>query len=187
MCVDRLSTASSRLVPCSCTLAGKATQALERSLKRQRTAAPTENLATAALQASFNLDQMFNSIHEESFPSISFPSEDTETRQLGSSSSFGLSRKRDHSGSSVSLSRSKSIKEGLASLSEANNLCSDTVIAAPAKVSCEKIAITSSIKELSRFKGSSQHLVVPNLRRSHNLCDKNNLRLNDDVCVLAVL
>lgn len=110
---------------------GKATEAVERSFKRQRTSISSsdsrENLASAALDASFNFDQVFDSINSfssdgdsnESFPSISWPSDsEDETPVVASRHKSSLSLKRDRSGGA--LFRSKSFKKGLSSLSDAN-------------------------------------------------------------------
>jgi hypothetical protein len=119
---------------------GSATHALERSLKLQRT--NSNNLlatsATAALEAAFNLDQVFSSLHspnEESFPSLSWDLDDEEPdTKPDDPQPMGVSSlKRNHEGVSLGIVRSKSLKRGLSSMT-----CSTVSLTKP--LSSEKMA-----------------------------------------------
>jgi hypothetical protein len=120
--------ATTTFAPLPMKLGGDATQALERSLKRQRR--DSSNMHTVlALETAFNLDQVFSSLkspEEESFPSLCWDFEDepemkSDSRTVSvNTPSMGLSRKRNREGVALGLVRSKALKYGLSSLTASN-------------------------------------------------------------------
>jgi hypothetical protein len=124
-------------------IGGSATQALEQSLKRQRTISSNKLISstTAALEAALNLDEVFSSLlspDEESFPSISWDFDDElETKSDSVNlTPMGLSApKRDlECGVSLGMIRTKSLKRGL------NSLACSINVSAPTKPLSEKRA-----------------------------------------------
>jgi hypothetical protein len=111
-------------IPLSMKMEGSATEALERYLKKQRTVS-TYKYSIVALEAAFELDQASSSlcVPEESFPSISWDSEEEPGHHSVTENppSVGLLRKRDREGVALGFARSKSLKQGLNSLISATN------------------------------------------------------------------
>ena len=154
--------AAAPIVPCPCTLSGNATEALERSRKRQRSLAPAES----SLDASFCLDQIFNAIpistEKDNFPSISWPVDPMPVRTAPPSTPSSRKRSRD------GLSRCKAFQQGLDTLnSEATN------VRLPADRQPHKMSSTipSAVKEIH-----PRSSLVPKWRSI-----KNFKALNDDL------
>lgn len=89
---------------------GPATVALECSLKRQRT---PEKAADVTFDSIFDFDSVFDSIAEESFPSLSWPLADEENYFLSEPMD---SRKRIRSDMPSGLKRTKALSSDLSTL-----------------------------------------------------------------------
>jgi hypothetical protein len=196
--INNLSTTSARIVgfpsallTMTMNMGGSATQALERSLKRQRIipSNPQFTSTTAALEAAFNLDQVFSSLYspdEESFPSLSWNFDDepeTKPDAVRNSPPTGLSslkRDRECGVSGLGIVRSKALKHGLNTLACINS-------SAPTKPLSEKIApdfiadvlklSSASIDDLS--KTSSSKLSLNQMTRLSRFGP--SLLMNDDI------
>jgi hypothetical protein len=103
-------------VSTTCAMKGEATQALERSLRRQRSETATDDSQGALFESAFSFDQVFDAMpsgQEEIFPSICWPMDSpltlSEVPQI-----VGLQRSQN----GRSMKRSRCCRQGLSILGD---------------------------------------------------------------------